>query len=72
LSPLPSAVPLWVRPWNRPRFDTDQVSDTVIRARILLGNGTIAEVTSKDELYHALPGSYGSLGLVLQATLRLQ
>jgi Delta24-sterol reductase len=49
-----------------------QVSDTVLHALVLLGNGTIAKVTSRDELYHALPGSYGSLGIVLQATLRLQ
>jgi Delta24-sterol reductase len=49
-----------------------QVSDTVLHALVLLGNGTIATVTLRDELYHALPGSYGSLGIVLQATLRLQ
>jgi Delta24-sterol reductase len=49
-----------------------QVSDTVESMQVLLANGTRVTVTPDTELYHALPGSYGSLAIVLEATLRIR
>jgi Delta24-sterol reductase len=49
-----------------------QVSDTVVSMQVLLANGTGVTLTPDMELYHALPGSYGSLAVVLEATLRIR
>ena len=50
-----------------------QFSDTVLECVVLLANGTLVTVSPTNayaELFHALPGSYGSLGIVLEATLQ--
>ena len=55
-------------------FQYGQVSDTAVSLQVLLANGTLANVTAEShpELYHALPGSYGSLAIVLEATLQIR
>jgi Delta24-sterol reductase len=54
-------------------FRFGQVSDDgLLQVTVLLGNGTIVTLTKDDELLHALPGSYGSLAIVLEAVLQLQ
>ena len=50
------------------------VHDGVLEADVLLPNGTIVTVTPKNEyadLFHALPNSYGTLGYILRAKIRL-
>jgi Delta24-sterol reductase len=51
-----------------------QVSDTVLSMQVLLANGTRTTVTphTHPDLFHGIPGSYGSLVVVLEATLRVR
>ena len=55
-------------------FRYGQVSDTVTSMMILLPNGTRTTITqhTHPELYHAIPGSYGSLAIVLEATIQIR
>lgn len=53
-------------------FRYGQFSDTIKECVVLLGNGTLLTVDNTSELFQALPGSHGSLGLVLEATVKLQ
>eukprot|EP00698_Gefionella_okellyi_P008787 TRINITY_DN2199_c0_g1_i1.p1 TRINITY_DN2199_c0_g1~~TRINITY_DN2199_c0_g1_i1.p1 ORF type:complete len:463 (+),score=81.71 TRINITY_DN2199_c0_g1_i1:177-1391(+) len=50
-----------------------QISDTASWVDVLLGNGQVLRCArySNGTLFNALPGSYGSLGLVMQVSLRL-
>ena len=55
-------------------FRYGQVSDTVTSMMILFPNGTRSTITelTHSELYHAIPGSYGSLVIILEATVRVR
>jgi hypothetical protein len=55
-------------------YQHGQVSDTVTSMMILLPNGTRTIITepTHPELYHAIPGSYGSLAIILEATIRVR
>lgn len=46
-------------------------SDTCIAYELVLGDGTLLEITEKDPLFHAIPGSYGTLGLLLSTKIKL-
>ena len=51
------------------------VHDSLIEARVLLGGGRIAACNGTNDhadLFQALPNSYGTLGYVLRATIRLE
>lgn len=53
-------------------FRYGQVSDTALQYTVLLAsNSSIVKVTPYHDLFHALPGSYGTLGILLDATLQL-
>lgn len=55
-------------------FRFAQVSDNVLSATVLLGNSTIQTISLEGEgteLFHALPGSYGTLGVVLEVDLKV-
>ena len=54
-------------------FKYGQFSDIVLECVVLLANGTLVTASPTNhyaDLFHALPGSYGSLGIVLEATLQ--
>jgi FAD/FMN-containing dehydrogenase len=51
------------------------VHDGLIEADVLLPGGTVVTCTGENEhsdLFHALPNSYGTLGYILRAKIRLQ
>ncbi|CAB9522955.1 Delta(24)-sterol reductase [Seminavis robusta] len=54
-------------------FRFGQFSDTVLECVVLLANGTLSTISeaSHPDIFHALPGSYGSLGILMEATLQL-
>jgi FAD/FMN-containing dehydrogenase len=55
-------------------FKNGFVHDGLIEADILLPNGKVITVSADNEhqdLYHALPNSYGSLGYILRAKIKL-
>lgn len=53
-------------------FKYGQVSDTALSYTMLLSNGTLVTINDSHELFHSLPGSYGTLGILLDATLKIQ
>lgn len=51
-----------------------QVSDTMLSYQVLLGNGSIvtASLEENSDLFYGLSGSYGTLGVLLACTMRLE
>lgn len=47
------------------------VHNTVSDMSILLADGSVCETRRGEQLFHAIPNSYGTLGYVLRATLKL-
>lgn len=46
-------------------------SDICTEFELLLGTGELVKLTPGKELFHAIPGSYGSLGVLTSATIKL-